>query len=168
MSSSHTTSHSFTKTNAKKLGAKVASDMYQCLQLYGMPDEEFIVRYQEELVVLLTGKFLEEYEYGFRTGDGERVLSWLYQVAESGDMEGGRSGGLYTAADVSSARWFNFLTPSKAWWRLTADEKQKFIAQHTISREPGNAPVDGKGTWVADHQYASGGMTIVRKEFRPL
>src|SRR5260370_28427074 len=111
MSSTYTTSESFTLTHAHRLAARVAADMHQCQRFYSRPTDTEIESYQEELIVLLHGGYIKSYEFGFKTRDERRVVSWHYTVGPSGDLEGGRSGGLFPAADVSGAVWFNLLTP---------------------------------------------------------
>lgn len=164
---SHTATESFTLTDARKLAAKVIADMYQCHRLYESPSESSIEAYQTELVVLLAGRYVSEYEFGFKSSAGKRIVSWQYTVTAAGDLQGGRSGGLYAAADVSSAQFFNFLWRSAEWRKLTNAEQAKVNAQHTIDRVEGDPPRDGSGRWVRDRQYVSGGMAIERKEFRP-
>jgi hypothetical protein len=167
MSYSYTTTESFTVTNARRLAAKVASDMHQSLRLYGKPSLSKIEEYQEELTVMLIGGYLESYEFGFKTSDGKRIVSWMYTVSSSGELEGGRSGGLYSYADVSSARSFNYVTFSNAWFALSQDEKDKVNSTHPVDRTTGDPPQDGNGYWSSSREYSSGGVAITRKEFRP-
>src|SRR5689334_17499738 len=108
MSYSYTTNETFTLAHARHLAAKVAADMHQCQRFYGKPTDAKIEDYQQELIVLLYGRYVESYEFGFKTSDGRRVISWLYIVSPSGDLEGGRSGGLFPTADISGAVTFNF------------------------------------------------------------
>ena len=167
MTSSYTTTESFTVVHARKLAAKVSADMDQCRRLYGLPSETDIARYQEELIVLLHGGYVSEYEFGFKTSDDRRVISWMYRVNANGDLQGGRSGGLYAQADVSRAKTFNFLTTNSDWTRLTPAEKQAVKAKYSISRVDGEPPSDGSGIWVRDRTYSAGGVAIERQEFRP-
>jgi hypothetical protein len=162
-----TTTESFTLTNAKKLAAKVIADMHQCRRLYSRPSESDIETYQTELVVLLAGRYVAEYEFGFKTSADKRIVSWRYTVTAAGDLEGGRSGGLYATADVGNAQLFNYLWRSDRWRALTGSEQAKVDAQHPVERTFGDPPADGSGRWVRDRQYASGGVAIERKEFRP-
>jgi Bacterial HORMA domain family 1 len=164
---SHTATESFTLTDAKKLAAKVIADMYQCRRLYASPSESSIEAYQTELVVMLAGRYVSEYEFGFKTAADKRIVSWQYAVTVAGDLQGGRSGGLYATADVTSAQFFNFLWSSAEWRKLTTAEQAKVEAQHTIGRVERDPPRDGSGRWVRDRQYVSGGVAIERKEFRP-
>jgi Bacterial HORMA domain family 1 len=167
MTFSYTSTDSFTLTNAKKLAAKVTADMHQCRRLYGRPSEERIDAYQEELVVLLAGGYVSQYEFGFKTGTDKRILSWRYTVTPAGDLEGGRSGGLCATADVADARTFNYLWHSDEWFKLDAAEQARFDAKHSVERSGGDPPTDGSGRWVRNRSYVSGGVAIQREEFQP-
>lgn len=164
---SYTTSETFTLTHARRLAAKVAADMHQCQRLYGHFTDAEIGNYQEELTVLLHGGYVKSYEFGFKTKNGQRVLSWLYNVSSSGDLEGGRSGGLFSSANVSDADMFNFLSPSTQWFALSAIERDKIKATYSIRRTDGTSPQDGNGYWDRSRHYTSGGVAVTRKEFRP-
>lgn len=164
---SYTTSETFTLTHARRLAAKVAADMHQCQRLYDQPSDAEIENYQQELVVLLRGGYVKSYEFGFKTKNGERVVSWLYNVSSSGDLEGGRSGGLFPSADISDAVLFNFLSYSDNWSALSASERDKIKATYSIKRTDGTSPKDGNGYWDSSRQYTSGGVAVTRKEFRP-
>ena len=167
MSYSYTTTESFTLTHARRLAAKVAADMHQCHRFYGQPTEKQIENYQQELIVLLHGGYVQSYEFGFKTTDGRRVVSWSYTVSPSGDLEGGRSGGLFSSADISKAVSFNFLTTSTAWSNLPTVERDKIKASYPVHRTDGSPPQDGNGYWDSSRHYASGGLAVTRKEFRP-
>ncbi len=168
MSYSYTASatDTFSLTHAKKLAAKVTADLHQCGRLYGWPPEGDISDYNEELVIMLAGEYVSSYEFGFQRND-RRVVSWYYTVSAAGDLEGGRSGGLYATADISNASWFNFMSYADSWANLTESERAAVRAKHNITRVTGHPPSDGSGHWVADRTYVSGGVAVVRKEFRP-
>ena len=102
MAYTYTTTETFTLTHARRLAAKVAADMHQCQRLYGHLTDTEIEEYQQELTVLLVDGYIRSYEFGFKK-DGRRVVSWHYTVSPSGDLEGGRSGGLFPTADISNA-----------------------------------------------------------------
>lgn len=167
MSSTYTISETFTLTHARRLAARVAADMHQCQRFYSRPTETEIESYQGELIVLLHGGYIKSYEFGFKTKDERRVVSWHYTVGPSGDLEGGRSGGLYSAANVASAVWFNFLTPSAEWYALSTAERDKIKANYSVRRTDGSPPQDGNGYWDSSRQYTSGSVAVTRKEFRP-
>lgn len=166
MTSTYTTTDSFTLVHVRKLAAKVAADMDQCRRLYGEPSTAQIEAYREELVVMLHGGYISNYEFGYQTSGERRVVSWLYAVTR-GDLEGGRSGGLYTQADISGATMFNFLTTNTDWSRLGASGQEAVKQRHSIRRITGEPPRDGNGRWVRDRNYSAGGVAIERQEFRP-
>lgn len=169
MTSSYTTTETFNVSHARKLAAKVVADMHQCHLLYGRgPSTMEIGAYEEELVVLLAGGYVSAYEFGFKTADERRVLSWKYTVGLSGDLEGGRSGGLYAQADLAGASLFNFLTTNSKWSRLSESDQSKVDQQHPISRTAGSPPSDGNGYWASNRAYAAGGVAVTRQEYRPL
>jgi hypothetical protein len=167
MSYSYTTTDTFTKSHARRLAAKVAADMHQCQLRYGHPTDSDIENYQQELAVLLLGGYVKSYEFGYKTTEGRRVLSWFYTPGPAGDLEGGRSGGLYMLADVSNAKSFNFLSYSSEWDALSTEEQDKIEASHPINRTTGSAPEDGDGYWDSSRLYVSGDVAVTRKEFRP-
>ncbi len=164
---SYTTSETFTIADVRRLAAKVVADMHQCQQFYGSPSNEKIDNYKEELIVLLFGGYVESYEFGFQTKDERRVVSWSYAVGPSGNLEGGRSGGLFPSADISDAVTFNFLSYNSKWFALSNAERDKIKASYPVQRVDGSLPQDGNGYWDSSRCYTSGGVAVTRKEFRP-
>lgn len=164
---SYTASETFTLIDARRLAAKVAADMHQCQQLYGHLTDTAIENYQEELTVLLHGEYVKSYEFGFKARDERRVVSWFYTVGPSGDLEGGRSGGIFPSADISNAVLFNFLSYSSKWFDLSIEKRAKIKASYSVQRTDGSPPQDGEGYWDSSRHYASGGVAVTRKEFRP-
>lgn len=166
MSYSYTTTETFTITHARRLAGKVLADMNQCQRLYGRLSDTEIEEYQEELAVMLHGGYVKSYEFGFKA-EGKRVVSWYYTPGPAGDLEGGRSGGIYAAADISSASFFNYMDYTSAWYALSEVERNKIRSGHSIRRTSGDPPKDGDGYWDTSRAYVSGGMAVTRKEFRP-
>lgn len=144
--------------------------MYQCHRFYGKPDEDMIPRYEAELAVMLLGKYVSTYEFGFKVNE-QRVLAWQYNVNAYGDLAGGRddrSGGISPRATIASATPFNFMSYSQAWWDLTEAGRDAVRAKHSIVRSTGTLPGDGTGYWVTDRTYSSSGIAVERRTFRPL
>jgi hypothetical protein len=167
MADSYTNSESFTVTHARKLAAKVTADMYNCYQHYGSPPRSDIERYTQELVAMLSNKYVSVYEFGFQTAEEKRIVSWRYTVTLAGDLEGGKSGGLLATADISNATWFNQLTWNSNWSALTLAEQQKIKESHGVNRVNGSGPTDGEGHWTTTRTYGAGGVSIVREDFQP-
>src|SRR5258708_34683753 len=99
MSSTYTISETCTLTHARRLAAKVAADMHQCQRFYGHLTDAQIENYQQELTVLLHGGYVKSHEFGFKTKDRRRVVSWYYTVGPAGNLEGSRSGALFPTRD---------------------------------------------------------------------
>lgn len=170
MTASYSISETFTLTNAKHLASKVVADLYQCHRFYGAPAESSIAHYHDELVVMLAGGYVEDYEFGFKK-DGQRVVSWQYRISAGGDLVGGsdaRSGGIYARAQITGAEWFNFMNYTATWWALTDTERSSVRGQHPVRRSTGTLPADGAGYWETDRSYNSGGVQASRRSFRPL
>lgn len=163
-------SQSFTRTHAKYLASKVVADLYQCARLYGRPTTDSIPDYEAELVELLVGGYVDEYEFGFKK-DGKRVVSWHYAVTAGGDLVGGgtddNAGGVYARAKVAGADYFNFLSYSQKWWDLTSSDRERIKGTLPFSRSTGTLPADGNGYWVQDRTYSSSGTSVARRTFRP-
>jgi len=169
MTGTYTLTETFNVTHARKLAAKVVADMHQCNLLYTKgPTSAAISNYEQELVAMLAGGYIDFYEFGFQTSAAKRVLSWKYTVGLSGDLEGGRSGGLYAQAGLAGASLFNFMTTNTKWALLPSTEKSNVADKHPIHRIEGNPPADGNGYWSSTRSYAAGGVAVNRQEFRPL
>lgn len=170
MTTSYSATQSFTRTHAKYLASKVVTDLYQCSRLYGSPPTTEVTDYEAELVELLVGGYVAEYEFGFKK-NGNRVVSWQYTVNSAGDLVGGgtddSAGGIYARAEVAGASHYNSLTYSTKWQILLQTEKDKVKANVPISRITGNLPADGSGYWTADRKYSNGGTAVARRTFRP-
>lgn len=169
MTGTYTLTETFNVTHARKLAAKVVADMHQCNRLYNKgPSAATIAAYEQELVAMLAGGYVASYEFGFRTVAAKRVVAWRYTVSVTGELEGGRSGGLFATANVAGALLFNFMTTNYKWSSLPAADRAKVDAQHDITRVEGNPPADGAGYWSSTRSYAAGGVSVMRQEFRPL
>lgn len=167
MTSTFTTTATFARTHAKHLAAKVVADLYQGSVFYGRPTEDAIDDYQTELIELLANEYVDTYEFGFKEA-GKRLLTWHYAVGADGGLHGDAdAGAIYAKGRVAEATYFNYLTPSAEWNRLTAEQQAAFEAQLPFQRTPGPSPVDGNGYWQVDHGYSAGGVRVARRTFRP-
>ena len=110
MTNSFTTTATFTITHARHLSSKVAADMHLCAQYYGLPSEQSIRNYAEELAQYINEGYIEEYEFGYKKNN-QRVVSWRYRVNENGILTADdRAGKVVPYVDVTGATFFNFLT----------------------------------------------------------
>jgi Bacterial HORMA domain family 1 len=167
MTMAYTYTKTFTLSHAKHLASKVVADLYQCSLLYDNPSLDSVRAYEEELITLLAGRYVETYEFGFKSNE-KRVLTWHYTVGPAGDLQGdSRSGSLVRGIDISGAQYFNFLTYSGEWEKLTSTQQSAIKQSLPFQRTSGSAPGDGAGRWVTEHAYSAGGVLVSRRVFRP-
>lgn len=168
MSYSYTTSSTFTRVHAHYLASKVAADLHLCQLFYGTPTEKAIADFMEELTEFLAGGYVYRYEFGFQRNN-QRVVTLQYTVSWSGDLIADQDAGrVFAYADVTGAHFYNHLTYSDRWARLTEAERERIKASLPVQRTPGEAPDDGVGSWQTDRTYSAQGVAMQRRTFRPL
>jgi Bacterial HORMA domain family 1 len=167
MSYSFTTSDTFSIIHARKLAAKVATDMHICAQYYGRPTEQEIRNYAEELAQYLNEGYIEQYEFGYKK-DNKRIVSWRYKVDENGVLTADeRPGNVVPYVDTSGAIFFNYLTQNSRFLQLSAAQQARFTDSLPVQRTSGDPPSDGLGYWISDRNYYSGGRGLNRQTFQP-
>ena len=163
-----TATSTFTIIHARHLSSKVAADMHLCAQYYGLPSEQRIRDYAEELAQYLNEGYMQEYEFGYQK-NGNRVVSWHYQVDENGLLTtDDRAGKVVPYVDVTGASFFNFLTWNSRFAQLSREERVRFQGGLPVQRTEGEPPADGSGYWISDRNYFSGGRGLNRRTFQPL
>lgn len=163
-----TASSTFTIIHARELASRVIADLHLCSRYYGQPNESWINSYRDEFVLLLSKRYVDRYEFGFKK-DGRRVVCWSYSVNPNGSLSTtDRPGGVVSDADISGATFYNYLWYSNQWSLLSNDDREEFIQKLPFRRGEGAAPTDGNGYWVQDRTYCAGGTDIPRRTFRPL
>lgn len=167
MTFSYTKSSTFTIVHARYLSSKIAADMHLCAQYYGSPPEQQIRDYAEEFAQYLNEGYVEEYEFGYKK-DGKRIVCWRYRVDSNGNVTtDDRPGKVAPYVDVEGANFYNFLTQSSSFFRLSLNEQEQFQANLPVRRTPGQLPSDGTGYWTSDRNYYSSGLGIDRRTFQP-
>ncbi|GJE41549.1 hypothetical protein [Methylobacterium soli] len=161
-------SETFTVTHARHMAAKVATDLKRIQRLYGgIPTDSTIADYETEVIELLKAGYLGTVTFGFRR-DGKWIEPTLRYTAKdlagmpSGDDDPGK---IRASANVSGATFYNYLTYSSAWDRLSASEQEAFKKRMPFYR--GGAPepnIDGYLT--NDRTYSSGGRALDRASVR--
>lgn len=162
---SYTYAETFTRTHARRLAGRVTSDLRQCYLIYGLPSENALGDYLSELEELLAGAYVEQYQFGF---ERERQTLWSlrYTVGPDGGLNSTRAGGVPAGVNVAGALFFNFLTFSASWSRLTSSSKSAIQENLPFIREAGTLPGVANGYWVTDRTYAAGGVAVQRSIFR--
>jgi len=159
----YTETTTFTVTNARHLAAKVATDLKRMQRLYGAPSDANIVMYEAEVVELLKQGYLGVLTCGFRR-DGKWVAPTLrYTARDLADSTANDDdpGGILPRADITGASFYNYLTYSLAWDRLTAAEKEAF--ENTLPfRRVGATEPGVNGYFHDDRTYSSGSRALNR------
>jgi hypothetical protein len=167
MSTTHTTSSTFTRTDARYITSKVAADLRWFQIFYDHPTDAEIDDYIVELTELLTGRYLDYVEYGFRHNNAW-VLSARYTARWDGGMDADdRPGRIPVGADIGAASWGSYLVMNGNWDALSATAKQRIEDSIPVKRSGSAVPGYGTGAWVEDCTYGRNGVSVARKVFQP-
>ena len=157
----------FTRTHAKHMAAKVATDLKRIQRLYGRPNDSSIVDYEIEVIEFLKEGYLGTLIYGFRR-NGNWIEPTLYYTAR--DLAGASAndddpGRIRPGADISGASFYSYLTYSLAWDNATEAEKEEFRGRLPFRRS--GAPEPGIDGYLSeDLTYSSGGRALDRATVR--
>lgn len=162
MSQTYTKTSTFTASDARRVGGKVAADLRQMQQAYERPSDEEIENYLGELVALLKDGYLATVTYGFKK-DGAWLPATLRYTALSlgASGDGDRSGSVMRGVQTAGAYFTSYLTYSQKWWDLTAEARARYKAGLPIQRTNGDEP-RAPGGWIEDKTYISGGGGVRR------
>jgi Bacterial HORMA domain family 1 len=166
--SSYSWAETFSRTHARRLAGRVTADLRQSHLLYGRPAESSLEDYRAELEELLTGGYVTRYQFGFSLND---VLVWSmrYAVGPDGSLAPtGTAGGVPAGIDVTGATFFNFLTFSDSWYRLSPSTRKVIESGLPFLRSEGTLPSESSGYWASDRTYTAGGVALERTIFRSL
>jgi hypothetical protein len=158
---------SFTITHARRMAAKVATDLKRVQRLYGDPSDARIANYETEITLLLKEGYLETVTYGYQR-DGNWIEPTLRYTAR--DLAGAAAnnddpGKVRPGANIGGAEFRSYMTYNAAWDRLTDAEKEAFQKNLPFSR--GNASEPGvSGYLSSDRTYSSGGRALDRSSVR--
>ncbi|HVM78157.1 MAG TPA: hypothetical protein VMU06_04020 [Stellaceae bacterium] len=158
-----TDSETFTLAHARKIASKVATDLLRFQSLYGSPSNEWIDKYEAEIVEFLRHDVVESLEYGFKR-DGK----WTEAVVRYRALPGGTlvadddPGKIKPRLDVSGASFTSFLTHNSKWSSLTQAERDAIENACPFKRVSGTAPPLEAGYWADDLNYVAGGRGLGR------
>lgn len=160
-----TETKTFTLTHAKHIAAKVATDLKRIQRFYGVPDDNRIEGFENEIIQLLKHGYLSTVTYGFKKNDRWIEPTLIFTVSE---LEGGINddpGRIRPNKDITGANFYSYLTYSSTWNSLSANEKLDFESALPIQR--GSAEEPGiNGYLDNDRTYSSGGKTLSRASVR--
>ncbi len=166
-SQTFTETSTFTRTHARHLAAKVATDLRRMQRFYGSPSDSDIADYEVEVIELLKDGYLGKVTYGFRR-NGYWIEPTLQYTAR--DLAGGTAGNddpgrVRPRADVSGASFWSYLTYSHTWDSLTESQRQAVKERLPVKRT-GAAEPGVNGYWSADRIYSAGGRALDRGSVR--
>ncbi|MCZ7665671.1 MAG: hypothetical protein M5U22_23285 [Thermoleophilia bacterium] len=162
MTHSYTTTSTFTTSDARRVGGKVAADLRQMQMAYGSPSDQEIERYLGELVTLLGDGYLDTVMYGFKKDGAWLPATLRYTALSLGTTdEGDRSGTVKRGVETAGAYFTSYLTYSQKWWSIREDARARYKAGLPIQRVSGDEP-KAPGGWIEDKSYISGGGGVRR------
>ena len=167
MTYSYSESHTFTRTHAVHIAAKVATDLKRVQRLYGEPADERIRRLEIEVVELLKDGYMDTVTYGFQK-DGCWIEPTLAYTARdlSDDAVGDDDPGLIRpGAPINGASFHSYLTYSSAWHRLTSAQQEEFAKRIPFQRSTGSEPYV-EGYLYKDRTYSAGSRALDRASLR--
>lgn len=160
-STTYSETQTFSITDAKKLSAKVATDLKRIQRFYGNPSDSEINTYETEVIELLRNGYLNKVTYGFMRNDNWIEPTLIYTAKELTLGVDDDPGRIHPNADVAGAYFHSYLTYSVKWDRLSLSEKDTFKKSLPFYRsgaiEPGI-----NGYLSQDLTYSSGGRSLSR------
>jgi len=156
----------FTRAHAVHIAAKVATDLKRMQRFYGEPSDEWIRKYEDEVVEILRSGYLGTVIYGFQRG-GRWIEPTLSYTARdlSGNSVDNDPGRVLPGASVGGASFNSYLTYNSAWDELTAKQQAEFDRRlpftRTVAPEPGVS-----GYWSEDLTYSAGNRALDRASLR--
>ena len=162
-----TDTQSFTRTHARHVAAKVATDLKRMQRFYDEPSDSWINAFELEVVEFLKEGVLEAVTYGFRRNGSWIEPTLFYKARDlaglaSDDHDPGR---IRPGATTSGASFHSYLTYNSAWNRLTRHQQAEIEGRLPFRRTAGTEP-GINGYWNPDLTYSSGGRALDRASLR--
>ena len=157
----------FTRTHARHMAAKVATDLKRMQRFYGEPPDNWIDAFATEAIEFLKEGLLDTVTYGFRRNGYWIEPTLIYTARDlmgiaANDDDPGR---VRPGAQISGASFYSYLTYNSTWSRLTWEQREEFAKRlpfrRTVGAEPGI-----NGYWSQDLTYSSGGRALDRASLR--
>jgi hypothetical protein len=157
----------FTVTDARHMAAKFATDLKRMQRLYGEPSDTNISMYETEVIELLRKGYLGTLSCGYRRAGNWIIPTLRYTArdlagAEANDDDPGQ---IRPGANIDNASFYNYLTYSSAWDKLTYAEKEAFKQSLPFQRVGASEP-GVNGYFHDDRTYSSGGRALNRASVR--
>ena len=153
----------YTATDSKYLGSKIAADLKQLQLLYGEPSDLQIEQYVGEFISLLKDGYLKNCSYGFKK-IGKYIVGVSYEIATLTGTDN-NPGRIPVEIDISGASWGSFLEYSDAFESLPLAQRIAIKDALPIQRSDGQNPASGVAASY-DKSYSSGEVELKRKTFK--
>lgn len=158
---------SFTRTHARHIAAKVATDLKRMQRFYGKPSDSWIDAYQKEVVEFLKEGLLETVTYGFKRDGAWTEPTLCYTSRDLLGVNGidDDPGRIRPGAQISGASFYSYLTYNAEWSRLTPEQRMEFTKRLPFRRTAGKEP-SANGYWHRDLAYSAGGRSLDRASLK--
>ena len=167
MTYSYSVTEAFTRTHARHIAAKVATDLKRMQRFYGEPSDNWIDAFEAEAIEFLKEGLLDNVSYGFWRNGGfiEPTLTYTARDLAEVTANDDDPGRVRPGADISGASFHSYLTYSPSWDRRGRVEKEQFKDRLPFQRT--GAPEPGvNGYWSSDLTYSAGGRALDRASLR--
>lgn len=169
MTTSHTfsSSETFSVTHARHIAAKVATDLKRMQRFYDEPSDDWIRQYEDEIIELLKGGYLDVVTYGFKRNGAWVEPTLIYQASVLAGMSAADDdpGKISRGANVSGASFSSYLMYSARWRAAGESEREAVTQRLPFRRTSADAPLVG-GYVVHDRTYSAGGRSLARSSVR--
>lgn len=169
MSTSFTvsTSQSFTVSHARNMACKVATDLKRLQRFYGVPSDQRIDEFEEEVVALLCAGYLGKVTYGYKRNGSWIPPTLRYSARELAGLTAANDdpGRVDPGCDIDGARFYSFLTYSDSWNALSSKEREAFKNSLPLQRTGAEEP-SVLGYFDRDRTYSAGGRALERMSVR--
>jgi hypothetical protein len=155
----------FTITHARYIAFKVATDLKKFQRFYGSPSDEWIDKYERELVVFVKYKAITSVVYGFKRNGKWTEASVQYIALPDGTLSANDDPGkIRPGLDVSGASFTSYMVWN--WSGLSEADKTAIKRETPFERGTGDAPPLEAGYWEKDLSYSAGGRGLARATVR--
>ena len=167
MTYSYTVDETVTRSHARHIAAKIATDLKRMQRFYNAPPDEWIAAFEEEAIELLKEGLLDSVTYGFQKNGYwiEPTLSYTARHLIGITANDDDPGRVRPGAHINGARFSSYLVYSDLWERVTSAEKVAFTRRLPFRRTDAPEP-DINGYWNADLTYSAGGRALDRASLR--
>ena len=164
---SYTDTLTFTRTHARHMAAKVATDLKRMQRFYGRPGDGKIADYEAEAIEFLKEGYLGTVMYGFRRNGNwiEPTLSYTARDLAGASANDDDPGRVRPGSNITGASFYSYMTYSYLWGLRSGAEQKDFTRRLPFERN--GAPQPGIDGYLSpDLIYSSGGRALERATVR--